>query len=138
MAYRGKKRFGKPMQARPLPKDFVRFLEKVKINTVTGCWIWCGYRDKKGYGQFWYQGRSQWAHRWAKQAWHGAFQMGIQGNHECRNTSCVNPDHISGMTCSRNVAVGNMMRGIPVEISDNYLPPGECPVLPVFDDDIPF
>src|SRR4051812_35936163 len=95
-----------PMKARPAPADFIRFLKKVEIDLETGCWIWMAHKSKKGYGQFKFQGRAHWAHRWSKQAWHGAFEGPDQGHHECFNPSCVNPDHIGGLTRSENTILG--------------------------------
>lgn len=88
------------------------------MDDITGCWVWQAFTDNKGYGQFWFRGKMHWAHRWSRQAWKGSFKMGIQGNHICLNTSCVNPDHISEMTCSRNTALGNKTRRLPRKLDD--------------------
>lgn len=115
--------FAKPMGSRPSPKDIIRFLKKVK-ETSSGCWEWLGHKNKKEYGQFWWHGRAHWAHRWARQAFRGGFKPGLHGNHKCLNPSCVNPDHINGMTCARNTALGNKTRkrrnrGLPVKPNDD-------------------
>jgi len=93
---------GIPLTQRPLPSEIIRFLSKVKVNVETGCWFWKAYKDKKGYGQFWYQGKMVWAHRWSIQAFTGPLEYGMEAHHLCKNPCCVNPDHMQPETKAAN------------------------------------
>jgi hypothetical protein len=104
------KRTAKPLELMPKPAEIQRFLNKVILDPETECWMWQGYISPKGYGQFSFRGRMHWAHRWARQVWRGKLAVGKHGHHECRNTSCVNPDHIIPMNGSLNTAIGNSSR----------------------------
>ena len=98
-----------PTPPRPDPTAEERFLDKVEVSE-RGCWIWTGHLDKKGYGQFWYEGRAVWAHRWSLWYWTGAMLDGLHSHHECRNPSCVNPEHLAPLTNGDNAAMGNRFR----------------------------
>lgn len=102
-------RNAKPLKRRPDPKDVVRFLKFVRV-TAAGCWEWTGHKNAKGYGQFHWDGRLHYAHRWAAQTFRGAFPRRITAGHQCRNPSCVNPDHIEPETHAANTADGNAAR----------------------------
>lgn len=91
-------KLGKPMRIRPTPQEFKRFFKFVDFQAATGCWLWTGYTDKKGYGQFWWRGRKHWSHRWARQAFRGRFKSGQQGDHRITcPRNCVCPDHVKPM-----------------------------------------
>jgi len=87
------------------PKEILRFLSKLCFqNGVSGCWIWQGHKDKKGYGQFKWRGRAWWAHRLSYRTFVGYIPEGMTINHKriCRNPSCVNPNHLEPMTVQDN------------------------------------
>jgi hypothetical protein len=42
-----------------------RFTTKFIICPSTGCWEWKAAMHHKGYGLFWWQGKTVWAHRFA-------------------------------------------------------------------------
>lgn len=62
------------------------------------CWIWKGAPNKKGYGRFTVNGRRYLAHRYAHLLWIGALVDGMEIDHLCRNTRCVNPQHLEQVT----------------------------------------
>lgn len=78
-----------------------RFTEKVQINT--GCWLWVGCILKGGYGQGYWDGRKEYAHRISFQIYKGEITEGLQIDHLCRNKTCVNPDHLELVTPKENV-----------------------------------
>lgn len=77
----------------PRPPPATRFWAKVRKSE--GCWNWLGFKDYAGYGIFRIAGRkNQKAHRFAYELAKGRIPDGLQIDHLCRNTSCVNPDHM--------------------------------------------
>jgi len=66
------------------------------INKTDSCWLWTGGKDIKGYGVFFYKRKTQMAHRISLIIYERKTQLtpGLQVLHSCRNTSCVNPDHL--------------------------------------------
>jgi hypothetical protein len=82
-----------------------RFMAKVVLRLATDCWIWTGFRDPKGYGRFQYGTRD------ARLAYHVSYGLfvgevpdGLQLDHTCRNTCCVNPWHLEPVTGAINAA----------------------------------
>jgi hypothetical protein len=89
-----------------------RFWRKVD---AADCWEWTAARDRDGYGRFtgydetgkrfsWY------AHRWSYVHLVGPVAEALTLDHLCRNTACVNPDHLQPVTRGTNVLRGY---GIP-------------------------
>lgn len=104
----------------PLPKDLIRFLKKITIDTVKGCWIWShAYRDDKGYGQFRFKKRIHWSHRWSYAAFRRPLVAGLTVEHKCRNPSCCNPWHLELLTNVQNVINGNNNRRLPPENNEH-------------------
>lgn len=88
-------RFGDPR----MPE---RFWSKVRVDP-SGCWIWTGSIDPKGYGRFAIkrdQGRR--AHRVAVTHLVGPIPAGLECDHLCRVPCCVNPAHIELVTGTEN------------------------------------
>lgn len=90
-----------------------RFMEKVR-STPSGCMEWTGGTNGAGYGLFftdWAGGRDlkELAHRWSYAQHIGPIPEGMVIDHLCRNTLCVNPDHLEPVT--RRV---NTLRGVGV------------------------
>lgn len=70
-----------------------------------GCIEWTGADSGDGYGRFYVSraiGRVG-AHRWAYEHHVGPIPKGMQLDHLCRNTLCVNPAHLEPVTCRENV-----------------------------------
>lgn len=95
-----------------------RFLLYVDIDRVSGCWVWTGTRDPKGYGRFNVPGRTSIpAHRWLWEQANGPVPGGLQLDHfACDNKSCVNPEHLRPVTSrennlrSNNVSARNIVK----------------------------
>lgn len=87
----------------PLPLD-VRFWSKVdQLTSPEGCWPWLGHRMPRGYGQV-RVGTTHWlAHRVAYTLTFGPIPKGMVLDHLCRNTWCVNPDHLEVVTQRENL-----------------------------------
>ena len=80
-----------------------RFLAKIQEVTEIGCWIWTAYRDKDGYGQVTINKRNLRAHRFSYEEKFGPIPEGLVIDHLCRETSCVNPDHLRAVTTWENL-----------------------------------
>lgn len=82
---------------------FKRFWSKV--DPSGDCWEWTGTIDDKGYGLFKVNGNNVYAHRDA----YTQLVCDVDGlvlDHLCRNTLCVNPDHLEPVSQQTNVLRG--------------------------------
>src|SRR3990167_6627220 len=97
--------------SQPLTKRFWK-----KVHKTPSCWIWTGrttIRDRKRpnasrytYGVFdlsWRPTRATVAHRVAYSFTKGSIPNGMQLDHLCRNTLCVNPEHLEAVTHKENL-----------------------------------
>lgn len=82
-----------------------RFVKKYEI-ADDGCWNWTAARQDTGYGWFGVGGKNKRAHRVAWELAVGPIPEGLTIDHLCRNTSCVNPDHLEPVTMGENVLRG--------------------------------
>ena len=104
-----------PLQSREVS---ARFVAKIRVNELTGCWIWRAHVTKFGYGQFSAldvetgEVRTQYAHRVAYEAIHGPVREGLDLDHLCCRRNCANPDHVEPVT--RRV---NLLRGDTISAS---------------------
>lgn len=79
-----------------------RFWAKVRQGAPDECWIWTGTAPD-GYGQFRVGAKKVKAHRFAYALASGQpIAPGIQIDHRCHNTICVNPSHLREATNKQN------------------------------------
>lgn len=81
----------------------VRFEQKVSPEPTSGCWLWTGAMQPKGYGTVKVDGRVWLAHRAVYTAHVGPIPAGLDLDHKCRNRSCVRPDHLEPVTHAENL-----------------------------------
>lgn len=85
-----------------------RFLSKVAVDPVTGCWLWMGYVSPyTGYGQFWDGERLRGAHQSAYELFVGPIPPGTVPDHLCRTRHCACPDHLEAVTQRVNLLRGD-------------------------------
>jgi len=72
------------------------------VNPQTGCEIWIGERNKKGYGVVSNEGHNQVVHRFIWQHFRGPVPDGMQLDHICGVKLCCNLDHLRVVTPREN------------------------------------
>ena len=83
-----------------------RFMAKVDQDGPNGCWVWMAAKDRDGYGRFGVAGAGALAHRVGYELMGERIPEGLQLDHLCRNTSCVNPRHLDPVTSRVNTHRG--------------------------------
>ncbi len=73
----------------------------------SGCWIWLGSLNNKGYGTVQFNRRTQYAHRAAYFTHVGPIPEGLELDHLCRNPACCNPSHLEPVTHAENLHRGS-------------------------------
>lgn len=88
----------------PLPLTFhgVPFAERYQVSPSTGCWEWIAGRTTTNYGSY---GRL-YAHRVSYEMHVGPIPDGFHIDHLCRNTLCVNPQHLEPVPPRENMLRG--------------------------------
>lgn len=77
-----------------------------KVDKTDGCWLWTGGVGTTGYGNFWHDGHTVLAHRWAYEDAYGPISPRLTIDHLCRNQLCVNSAHLEAVTQAVNVHRG--------------------------------
>ena len=70
------------------------FIDRIILDTKTGCWNWALYKDKDGYGGMKRKGKIYRAHRKSWITFKGEIPEGLHVLHHCDNPKCINPDHL--------------------------------------------
>jgi len=93
--------------SRELPPLAERFFARV-TKQDDGCWEWQGGRTSDRVYPRFCVGKTRYvlAHRWSYEHHVGPIPRGLTIDHLCRNTLCVNPEHLEPVT-----VVENVMRG---------------------------
>lgn len=100
------------MSRGPKPRPAIERWERLVIKVDDGCWLWTGATQAGGYGRFFGEDRKAvLVHRWTYEHFVGPIPDGLTIDHLCRNTSCVNPDHLEPVTREVNAHRGNPNAG---------------------------
>lgn len=110
--------------------------ERISALTVvdheTDCWTWIGSCDRDGYGLIKIGGRRghlRAAHRVSYAEHKGAIPEGLEIDHLCRNTRCVNPNHLEAVTGQENRRRAGILmdaqcrNGHPRTVGNTYITP---------------
>ena len=95
---------------RPGPEFIARFMVKVKLNKLSGCWLWQGCTCRDGYGKVKLNGRNRQAHRVSYAIFMGEVPEAMETHHRCLIRDCVNPNHLDSVTRGDNAADSNRTR----------------------------
>lgn len=60
----------------------------------SGCWLWTGACDRKGYGKVQVSGVAWYAHRASFALHRGPIPDGMHVLHKCDTPACINPNHL--------------------------------------------
>lgn len=82
------------------------YLAKILPVTESGCWLWTGTVNPRGYGRIKLDGGSIAAHRFIYAHMRREIPEGRQLDHLCRVRCCVNPDHLEVVDQRTNVLRG--------------------------------
>lgn len=82
-----------------------RFTPKYQV--INNCWLWQGRIEPNGYGKFWKDGKTIYAHVFSYEFFNGIIPETMTVDHLCKNKSCVNPFHLDLATRVDNVLRGN-------------------------------
>lgn len=82
-----------------------RFMkDRVVVNSESGCWEASGYASKYGYRKLKVsKHKAVRAHRFVYEELVGPIGEGLELDHLCRNTCCVNPVHLQPVTHAENM-----------------------------------
>ncbi len=80
------------------------FMEERIMPVLDGCWLWTGaYTGDPPYGLHKQKGNRGRAHRFVYEALVGPIPDGMTIDHLCRQTMCVNPEHLEVVTVAENI-----------------------------------
>jgi hypothetical protein len=92
-----------------MAKTLLERIEEKYTPANSGCWNWTGAISAGKYGSIFHQGRMQKAHRVMWTITRGPVPDGLDLDHLCRNTRCINPDHLEPVTRSENLLRSPLM-----------------------------
>lgn len=110
----------KPLRRHSGPKDLRWLLDSVSPEPNSGCWLWMGALDSKGYANTQVGSAFVGAHRHAWSLANGPIPRGLEVDHKCRVRCCVNPDHLEPVQHRENMLRGDTIAAKNVAKS-------ECP-----------
>lgn len=100
-------------------KELIRIFSKVEVDPVTKCWNWIASLNTDGYGNIWYKGRQEVAHRLIYAWLIEPLPMKVNGSNVleldhivCENPRCCNPLHVRLVTSRENTERTNSVSAV--------------------------
>lgn len=111
----------------------LRSLESILFSKIefdeNNCWNWTGAIFKKPYGNYGQmrvgrrgEQRLRRAHVVSYEHFIGTIPNGLEIDHNCQNTLCINPDHLEAVTHSENMARGRHATKMHCKHGHEYTP----------------
>lgn len=80
-----------------------RLMAKIRVDPETGCWLWTGAQNGRGYGYIGFKGGLHLTHRLMFELARGcSIPPKYETDHLCRSRACANPAHLECVTASEN------------------------------------
>jgi len=73
---------------------WIEFDQAYSPEPNSGCWLWLGALNAKGYGLIRVAGKTELAHRMSYRRYRGEVPVGLCVLHRCDVPACINPDHL--------------------------------------------
>ena len=87
-----------------------KMLSKIEIIPESGCWVWMGATNLRGYGQvkrgFRGKKKIKGVHRIFYEHYVGPIPEGLEIDHLCRERTCVFPKHLKAVDHDENIRRG--------------------------------
>lgn len=71
-----------------------KLFKRRRIDLITGCWLWTGSFNAKGYGQMKFGDKQPYVHRLSYEMYIGPITELVLHKLNCPNKNCFNPDHL--------------------------------------------
>lgn len=95
------------------PVRVINFWVKVAAGLENECWPWLGAKDQKQYGNFVVsKGKTSKAHKFSWILHFGEIPAGMQVDHKCNHTWCVNPNCLQLLSGIKNNEKSNSASAI--------------------------
>lgn len=97
---------GRALTTRTKPaqeKTLARFLEGIRPDWETGCWMWRETPNEDGYGMLWIGSDRWYAHRFGYVYFYGGHKPKQVLDHICNRKLCVRPDHMWPISNTLNI-----------------------------------
>lgn len=92
-------------------------LSSYRVDEKTGCWIFLGHTNHKGYGYARFGGKKQIrAHRYFYEQLVGPIPEGYEPHHTCETKKCVNTDHMELLTMLEHKAKHGRLKLKPEDV----------------------
>lgn len=90
------------------PKTWAKMVNRTRFDSPNGCWEWIGFKNSSGYGVLIHPELGNvLAHRLALHIVGRPVPAELTVDHKCRNTACVNPDHLRPVFGTTNTMLGD-------------------------------